>query len=119
MNITMAVLATEILDQTDDIYICDGGLPQKPTPPWNYSLFFNIEGLTNFFIDINDSNLKVEEGDHSDPKLTLTFDSYETMESVFSGDQAAAMQAFMTGKVKFDGDMTLGQKLGSVFKAPE
>ena len=47
MNITMAVLATEILDQTDEIYICDGGLPQKPKPPWNYSLFFNIEGLTN------------------------------------------------------------------------
>ena len=41
------------------------------------------------------------------------------MESVFSGDQAAAMQAFMTGKVKFAGDMALGQKLGSVFKAPE
>ena len=41
------------------------------------------------------------------------------MESVFSGDQAAAMQAFMTGKVKFSGDMTLGQKLGDVFTAPE
>ena len=47
MNITMAVLATEILDRTDEIYICDGGLPQNPLPPWNYSLFFNIEGLTN------------------------------------------------------------------------
>ena len=47
MNITMAVLSTEILDQTNEIYICDGGLPQNPTPPWNYSLFFNIEGLTN------------------------------------------------------------------------
>ena len=47
MNITMAVLATEILDQTDEIYICDGGLPKEPLPPWNYSLFFNIEGLTN------------------------------------------------------------------------
>ncbi len=47
MNITMAVLATEILDQTDEIYICDGGLPKDPNPPWNYSLFFNIEGLTN------------------------------------------------------------------------
>ncbi len=47
MNITMAVLATEILDQTDEIYICDGGLPKNPSPPWNYSLFFNIEGLTN------------------------------------------------------------------------
>ena len=47
MNITMAVLATEILDKTDEIHICDGGLPKNPTPPWNYSLFFNIEGLTN------------------------------------------------------------------------
>ena len=83
------------------------------------SIQINIEGLTNFFIDINDGNLNVEEGDHSDPKLTLTVDSFETMESVFSGDQSAAMQAFMTGKVKFDGDITLGQKLGSVFKASE
>ena len=83
------------------------------------SIQINIEGLTNFFIEINDGSLNVEEGDHSDPKLTLTFDSPETMEQVFSGDQAAAMQAFMTGKVKFAGDMALGQKLGSVFKPPE
>ena len=47
MNITMSVLATEILEQTDEIYIWDGGLPKNPEPPWNYSLFFNIEGLTN------------------------------------------------------------------------
>ena len=47
MNITMSVLATEILEQTDEIYIWDGGLPKDPKPPWNYSLFFNIEGLTN------------------------------------------------------------------------
>ena len=83
------------------------------------SIQINIEGLTNFFIDINDGSLNVEEGDHSDPKLTLTFDNPETMEKVFSGDQAAAMQAYMTGKVKFAGDMALGQKLGSVFKPPK
>ena len=47
MNITMSVLATELLDKTNDIYIWDGGLPKNPKPPWNYSLFFNIEGLTN------------------------------------------------------------------------
>ena len=47
MNITMSVLATELLDKTDEIYIWDGGLPKDPKPPWNYSLFFNIEGLTN------------------------------------------------------------------------
>ena len=73
----------------------------------------NIEDLTNFYVDINDGNLTVEEGEHADPGLTLTFDSQETMEKVFSGDQQAAMGAFMQGKVKFSGDMGLGQKLGS------
>ena len=43
----------------------------------------------------------------------------KVQEKVFSGDQQAAMGAFMQGKVKFSGDMGLGQKLGSVFKAPE
>jgi Putative sterol carrier protein len=79
----------------------------------------NIEDLTNFFVDINDGALNVEEGEHENAGLSLTFDSQETMEKVFSGDQQAAMGAFMQGKVKFSGDMTLGQKLGSVFKTPE
>ena len=78
----------------------------------------NIEDLTNFYVDINDGSLSVVEAEHDDPGLTLTFDSQETMEKVFSGDQQAAMGAFMQGKVKFSGDMGLGQKLGSVFKAP-
>ena len=60
-----------------------------------------------------------DRGEHDNPGLSLTFDSEETMEKVFSGDQQAAMGAFMQGKVKFSGDMALGQKLGSVFKAPE
>ena len=47
MNISMALLSMEQLDTPQDVYIWDGGLPQKPKPPWNYSLFFNIKGLTN------------------------------------------------------------------------
>jgi len=47
MNISMALLAMEHLDNPEDVYIWDGGLPQNPIPPWNYSLFFNIKGLTN------------------------------------------------------------------------
>ena len=57
----------------------------------------NIEDLTNFYVDINDGNLTVEEGEHADPGLTLTFDSQETMEKVFSGDQQAAMGGFYAG----------------------
>ena len=47
MNITMALLAMEYFDTPEDVFIWDGGLPQNPKPPWNYSLFFNIQGLTN------------------------------------------------------------------------
>jgi len=77
----------------------------------------NIADLTNFYVDINNAELTIEEGTHDSPKLTLTFDTFDTVTKIFSGDQAAAMQAFMQGKVKFDGDMALGQKLGAVFKA--
>ena len=45
MNITMAVLATEILDKTDEIYICDEDY-LKTQLHLELSLFFNIEGLT-------------------------------------------------------------------------
>ena len=47
MNVSMALLSMEQLDEPQDVFIWDGGLPRNPKPPWNYSLFFNIQGLTN------------------------------------------------------------------------
>jgi lysine 6-dehydrogenase len=44
---TMAAYIIEALDETEDIRIYDGGVPQKPTPPWNYEALFHINGLTN------------------------------------------------------------------------
>lgn len=44
---TMAAYAIELLDRPRDIFIYDAGLPQNPTPPWNYELSFHINGLTN------------------------------------------------------------------------
>jgi lysine 6-dehydrogenase len=46
-NITLAVRAMQMLDEAEEVRIYDGGLPQHPRPPWNYSLFFSIGGLTN------------------------------------------------------------------------
>jgi len=46
-NITLAVHAMRMLDEADEVRVYDGGLPLHPRPPWNYSLFFNIGGLTN------------------------------------------------------------------------
>tara|TARA_Y100001949_G_scaffold61708_1_gene52346 strand:+ start:2345 stop:2671 length:327 start_codon:yes stop_codon:yes gene_type:complete len=103
----------ELKERAEKSFVAEGAKGLQAT------IQLNIEGSTNMFYEINDGSLNVGEGDYSDPDLTLTFDSIETMDKVLSGDQAAAMQAFMTGKVKFTGDMALGQKLGSVFKAPE
>ena len=44
---TLAVYAMGLLDSAEHVYIYDGGLPQRPVPPWNYQLTFSIEGLTN------------------------------------------------------------------------
>jgi len=47
MNVSMALLAMEQIDSPKEVLIWDGGLPLNPIPPWNYALFFHIEGLTN------------------------------------------------------------------------
>lgn len=45
--VTMAGYAMDLLDEPQEIYLYDGGLPQEPQPPWNYQLTFHINGLTN------------------------------------------------------------------------
>lgn len=47
LNISLGVYAMSLLDEPQEVYIYDGGLPLHPTPPWNYMLTFNIGGLTN------------------------------------------------------------------------
>ena len=47
MNVSMALLSMEGFDSVSEVRVWDGGLPEDPKPPWNYNLFFNIQGLTN------------------------------------------------------------------------
>ena len=47
MGNTFAVYAMELVGDPEEVYLYDGGLPQRPQPPWNYALTFAIEGLTN------------------------------------------------------------------------
>nr|BAL57218.1 saccharopine dehydrogenase [uncultured Chloroflexota bacterium] len=43
----MGVYVMELLDEPREVYLYDAGLPQEPTPPWNYQCTFHINGLTN------------------------------------------------------------------------
>jgi lysine 6-dehydrogenase len=47
LNINMGIRAMDYLDEPEDVYIWDGGLPQSPQPPWNYFLTFDVNGLIN------------------------------------------------------------------------
>jgi len=47
MGNTLGVYAMSLLDQTEHVYLFDGGIPREPQPPWNYLLSFNVDGLTN------------------------------------------------------------------------
>jgi putative sterol carrier protein len=57
------------------------------------------------FIDTSSGNVVMDLGELETPDVTVTMD-YDTARKMFvEGDQAAAMQAFMGGKIKVQGDM--------------
>jgi lysine 6-dehydrogenase len=47
LGTSVCVATMEMIEQPRDVYLWDGGLPQKPQPPWNYILTFHFEGLIN------------------------------------------------------------------------
>lgn len=51
LGTTLMVRAIELLDEADEVRMWDGGLPQRPRPPFNYLLTFNIAGLTNEYAE--------------------------------------------------------------------
>jgi putative sterol carrier protein len=63
------------------------------------------DGTVSTYLDTSTGNLVLELGALTDPEVTVTTD-YETARRLFVDfDSQAAMQAFMAGKVKVQGDM--------------
>jgi putative sterol carrier protein len=68
----------------------------------------------SWFAVIKDGAVKVEQGDHPAPKMTLTADSADYID-LFTG-KLDPMQAFMKGKLKLQGDLNLAMKMTQIFK---
>jgi lysine 6-dehydrogenase len=51
MGTSLLVYAMGLLDEAEEVYMWDGGLPQRPRPPFRYQLTFNIAGLTNEYAE--------------------------------------------------------------------
>jgi len=82
------------------------------TAGMNNTYVFEIEGAGTWQVAVADGAVKVTEG-ATDGDVTIRA-SEETFRSVASGDQNPTT-AYMTGKLKIDGDMGAALKLQKLF----
>lgn len=91
--------------------------PEKFNPEaakgMNLVFEFNILNERKFHLIVNDGACRVEEGEHDDPNVTLIADE-QTFIGITTGE-LGGMQAFMTGRLKTEGNMMLATKLGDLF----
>jgi putative sterol carrier protein len=68
----------------------------------------------DWYAEIKDGKVSVQQATHPSPKMTLTTDSEDYIK-LFTG-QLDPMQAFMAGKLKLTGDLNLAMKMTQFFK---
>ncbi|HSE42840.1 MAG TPA: saccharopine dehydrogenase C-terminal domain-containing protein [Acidobacteriota bacterium] len=47
LGTSVCMYAMSLVDQPEEVFLFDGGIPKNPEPPWNYILTFHFEGLIN------------------------------------------------------------------------
>jgi lysine 6-dehydrogenase len=88
MGTTLMVYAMSLLDEPEEVFMWDGGLPQNPRPPFDYLLTFNIGGLTNEYAE---SPVFLRDGK---PTLVPTMDE---LEEIDFPPPVGRLEAFTTG----------------------
>ena len=74
------------------------------------------DGTVNAHMDSSSGEMEMDLGHLPDAEATLTVDYATARALLVDGNQAAAMQAFMSGKIKVQGDMS---KLMAMGQAPD
>lgn len=70
----------------------------------------------DWIIAIRDANCTVEPGTAPKPQLTLTMDSKDYKDLALG--KLNGMMAYMQGKIKMSGDISLAMKFTNLFKVP-
>ena len=100
-----AFLTNEWFDTVDNLTAAAGDLNLPPALA-GLALNMNVTGEPSGDVALALASGKIQRGHADGAKTTLTMDG-ETLRKVFlEFDMAAAMQAFMTGKIKVAGDMS-------------
>ncbi|MFO3797305.1 MAG: SCP2 sterol-binding domain-containing protein [Anaerolineales bacterium] len=90
-------------------------LPEK-APGLEAVIQFHFTGAEagDWYAEIKDGKVTVQQGVHPSPRMTLTADSNDYIK-IFTGE-LDGMRAFMEGKLKLAGDLNLAMKLTQMFK---
>ena len=100
-----AFLSNEWFDKVDSLTAEAGDLNLSPALA-GMALNMTVTEAGKEDVNLSLDGRKIQKGLSSNAKTTLTMDE-ETLRKVFlEFDMAAAMQAFMTGKIKVQGDMS-------------
>ena len=79
-----------------------------------YQFDITGEGGAKYHAAITDGELSVIEGQHEDPSITITMTAQDYID--LSTDKLNGQMAFMTGKLKIKGDLSLAMKMPKIFK---
>lgn len=79
--------AMSLIEEPEEVYLWDGGLPQDPKEPWKYILTFHFEGLVNEYFGTTEFL--------RDGKL-ITVESFQEYETVQFPDPIGELEAFTT-----------------------
>ena len=110
LGTSLCVYAIELLDEVQDVYMWDGGIPQQPHPPFNYLLTFNIAGLTNEYAEpaIFLRNGQITEVETmTEPELVEFPEPIGTLEAFVAGGGTDTMPWTYQGKLRTLQNLTL------------
>jgi lysine 6-dehydrogenase len=110
MGTSLMVYAISLLEDATDVYMWDGGIPQKPRPPFDYLLTFNIEGLTNEYAEpavfLRDGKI-VEVEPISESELVEFPEPIGTLEAFVAGGGTSTMPWAYQGRLRTLQNLTL------------
>lgn len=74
---------------------------------------YQIDDGEPYYVAVSEDSCIVTQGEHDEPSVTLSMDS-QTLQEVASGE-TDGMQAFMTGRIRADGDIMLATRIAALF----
>ncbi|HEX8369718.1 MAG TPA: saccharopine dehydrogenase C-terminal domain-containing protein [Pyrinomonadaceae bacterium] len=98
----LAMHGANRLDETEEIHIRVGGLPQNPQPPLDYQLVFSVEGLINEYVEVARvvRGGEIKEVASMTELESLSFDNFPALEAFQTSGGTSTLPETFLGKIR-------------------